>query len=210
MILHGYWRSSAAYRVRIGLNLKGLAYEQVGHDLRAGEQHDPAYLAKVPQGLVPALEIDGRVLTQSLAILEWLDEIYPESPFLPTDPDARAAVRAMALVVAADIHPVNNLRIVNALRDEFGADSHAVVAWMQRWMAVGFDALEVMVGEHGGRFAYGDAPGLADIMLVPQWYNAERYRLDLAPWPRLAATVANMKALPAVAAAAPELQPDAD
>jgi maleylpyruvate isomerase len=210
MILHGYWRSSAAYRVRIGLNLKQLPYTQVGHDLRAGEQRDPAYLAKVPQGMVPALEVGGRVLTQSMAILEWLDETHPAPAFLPADPDGRAVVRAMALVVAADIHPINNLRIVNALRDDFGADAAARIAWMRRWMAAGFDALETMVAQHGRRFAYGDTPGLADIMLLPQYYNGERFDLDPAPWPRLAAVVANMRAVPEVAAAAPELQPDAD
>ncbi|MGK6321394.1 maleylacetoacetate isomerase [Sphingomonas sp. DT-204] len=210
MILHGYWRSSAAYRARIGLNLKGLAYEQVTHDLRSGAQAAPDYVAKSPQGLVPALEVGDRVFVQSLAILEWLDETHPTPPFLPADPDDRAVVRAMALAVAADIHPVNNLRIVNALRSEFGADGHAVAAWMQRWMAAGFEALEVMVARHGGRFAFGDAVGLADILLVPQWYNAERYRLDTSSWPRLAAAVASARALPAFVEAEPERQPDAD
>lgn len=210
MILHGYWRSSAAYRARIGLNLKGLAYEQVTHDLRSGAHASPDYVAKSPQGLVPALEVGGRIFVQSLAILEWLDETHPEPPFLPAGPDDRAIVRAMALAVAADIHPVNNLRIVNALRSEFGADGHAVVAWMQRWMAAGFDALEVMVARRGGRFAFGDTVGLADILLVPQWYNAERYKLDTSPWPRLAAAVANARALPAFIDAEPERQPDAD
>ncbi|HWK36302.1 maleylacetoacetate isomerase [Sphingomonas sp.] len=210
MILHDYWRSSAAYRVRIGLNLKGLAYTSVSHDLTMNEQRDPAYLAKAPQGLVPALEVGGRVLVQSVAILEWLDETYPNPPFLPVDADGRAAVRAMALVIAADIHPVNNLRIANALRSDFGADGATVVAWMQRWMTAGFDALEAMVARDGGDFSYGDAPGLADILLVPQWYNAERYRLDTTPWPRLAAVVDRARALPAFAAAAPERQREAD
>lgn len=209
MILHGYWRSSAAYRVRIGLNMKGLDYREEGHSLLKGEQRDPAYMAKVPQGLVPALEVEGMVLSQSMAILEWLDETYPEPALLPADVNGRAIVRAMALVVAADIHPVNNLRIVNGLRETFGADGAAVVAWMHRWMAEGFAALEVMVARHGGTFAYGDAPGLADIFLVPQWYNGERYGLDFTPYPRLAEVVANAQSLPAFARAAPENHPDA-
>jgi maleylpyruvate isomerase len=209
MILHDYWRSSAAYRVRIGLNLKGVEAASISHDLRIGEQQASAYTAVAPQGLVPALEVDGEALTQSLAILEWLDEVYPQPPFLPRDPLARARVRAMALVVAADIHPVNNLRILKALKHDFGAEQPAIDAWVRRWIADGFAALDVMVGRHGGAFAYGDEPGLADILLVPQWYNAERFALDCTPYPRLAAVMEQARALPAFAAAHPDRQPGA-
>lgn len=210
MILHDYWRSSAAYRVRIGLNLKGVAYSHVTHDLRAGEQSADPYRELAPQGLVPALDTGGRVLTQSLAILEWLDETHPEPAFLPPDPVGRAEVRAMAHAVAMDIHPVNNLRILKALKADFGAEQPAIDAWIRRWVGEGFAALEVQAGRYGGEYLYRDAPTLADICLVPQWYNAERFALDTAPYPRLAAVVARARAHAAFAAAAPEMHPDAD
>lgn len=209
MILHDYWRSSAAYRVRMGLNLKGLDYALAPHDLRTGEQRAADYLAKAPQGFVPALEVDGRVLTQSLAILEWLDETHPLPPLLPCDPDGRAVVRAMALTVAADIHPLNNLRVLNVLKEDFAADQDALDAWTRHWIAQGFAALEVMAGRHAGDMLYGDAPGLADICLTAQWYNAERFALDTAAYPRLAAIVARARALPAFAHAHPGAQPGA-
>ena len=209
MILHDYWRSSAAYRVRIGLNLKGLEYSLAGHDLRAGEQSAADYLRLAPQGLVPALETSGRILTQSLAILEWLDETYPAPPLLPRDPDGRAVVRAMALTIAADIHPVNNLRILKALKKDFGAEQPAIDDWVRHWIAAGFAALEVEVGRHGGDFCFGDMAGLADILLVPQWYNAERFELDTGPYPTLAAAVARARAIPEFAAAHPDRQPGA-
>lgn len=206
MILHDYWRSTAAYRVRIGLNLKGLAYDLVGHDLRTGEQRAEEYLAKAPHGLVPALELgDGTVLTQSLAILEWLDETCPEPAFLPRDPRGRAMVRAMALTVAADIHPINNLRVLKALKSDFDAEQPAIDAWVRRWIATGFETLEAMVARDGN-WCHGDAPGLADILLVPQWYNGERFELDTTPYPRLAAIVARAREHPAFAAAAPDVQ----
>lgn len=210
MILHDYWRSSAAYRIRIALNLKGLAYTQVAHDLRRGEQSDARYRSIAPQGLIPAIEIDGMVLTQSLAIIEWLDETDPEPRLLPDGAGPRAIVRAMAQVVACDIHPVNNLRILKALKADFGAEQPAIDAWIRHWVGEGFAALEAMVATYGGRFCYGDTPGIADVMLVPQWYNAERFATDLSPYPRLAAIVAEARALPAFAAARPEAQPDAD
>jgi len=210
MILHDYWRSSAAYRVRIALNLKGLAYTAMAHDLRTGEQSAPAYRALAPQGLVPALETGAGVMTQSLAILEWLDETHPEPAFLPADPAGRAMVRAMAYAVAMDIHPVNNLRILKALKKDFGAEQPAIDAWIRRWIGDGFDALETMVATHGRGFAFGDTPGLADILLVPQWYNAERFATDLTPYPRLAAAVAAARALPPFAAASPQAHRDAD
>ena len=208
MILHDYWRSSAAYRVRIGLNLKGVGYAHVAHDLRAGAQKLPSYLSTAPQGLVPAIEHDGLTLTQSLAILEWLDETHPEPAFLPADPAGRARVRALAYVVAMDIHPVNNLRILKALKREFGAEQPAVDAWVRRWIAEGFDALETMADD--GDYLSGGTPGLADICLVPQWCNAERFDLDTAPYPKLAAIVGRASDHPAFAAAHPSVHPDAD
>lgn len=209
MILHDYWRSSAAYRLRIGLNLKGVAYDTAQHDLRIGEHRAPDYLALAPQGLVPALDTGAGLLTQSLAILEWLDETQPQPPLLPPDAWGRAIVRSMAHVVACDIHPVNNLRVVNALKSDFGADQPAVESWMRRWMADGFAALEVLVERHGGAFCYGDIPGLADVVLVPQWYNAQRFALDVTPFPRLSAVVALARTIAAFAAADPDVQPTA-
>lgn len=209
LVLHGYWRSSAAYRVRIGLNLKGLDYAQVSHDLRAGEQGEPGYRALAPQGLVPALVVDGEPLTQSLAILEWLEERYPAPPLLPGDAQGRAIVRAMAAAVACDIHPLNNLRVLRSLRRDLGASEDAVAAWVGRWIGQGFAAMERMVAEHGGGFCFGAAPGLADCCLVPQIYNARRFEIDLAPYPRLLAVEARCLALDAFARAVPERQPDA-
>lgn len=207
MILHDYWRSSAAYRVRIGLNLKRIQFESVSHDLRAGEQKLPSYRRLAPQGLVPALQHDDLVLTQSLAILEWLDETHPEPAFLPADAAGRARVRAMAYAIAMDIHPVNNLRILKALKADFGAEQVAVDGWVRRWIADGFDALEASAPDTG--FLSGGTPGLADICLVPQWYNAERFALDITPYPKLAAIVARANADPAFAAAHPSRHRDA-
>jgi maleylpyruvate isomerase len=209
-ILHGYWRSTASYRVRIALNLKGVAHDQRTHDLRQGAQRSDAYLALNAQGLVPALEIDGTVLTQSLAILEWLDEIQPVPSLLPFAPGARAVVRAMAGVIACDIHPLNNLRVLNTLRGDFAATDAQVQAWIARWIAEGFDALERLVERHGGAFAFGDAPTLADCCLIPQIYSAERFAVDLTPFPRLVAVGMHARALSAFAAAHPDRQPDAD
>lgn len=209
MILHGYWRSSAAYRVRIALALKGLAFDQVTHDLRTGAQRDAAYRALNPQGRVPALEADGAALTQSPAILEWLEERHPDPPLLPADPADRALVRAMAAVVACDIHPLNNLAVLNLLRGELGADEAAVASWIARWVADGFAAIEPMVARHGRGFAWGDRPGMADCYLVPQVYNAERFGVDLSPYPALTDAVAAARALPAFQAAHPDRQPDA-
>lgn len=205
--LHGYWRSGTSYRTRIALNLKGLAYHQVTHDLRTGEQRGDHYRALNPQGLVPALEANGAVLTQSPAILEWLEERYPDPPLLPADLTDRALVRAMAAAVACDIHPLNNLRVLNAVR-ALGAD--AVPDWIARWTGDGFAALEVLIARHGDGFAFGAAPTLADCHLVPQVYAAERFGVDLTPYPRLLAAADRARALPAVAAAHPDRQPDAD
>ena len=211
--LHTYWRSSAAYRVRIVLALKGLEFESVPrHLLRdGGEQRRPDYLALNPQGLVPALEHDGHVLTQSLAICEYLDERFPEPPLLPATPHDRAAVRAMALAVACDIHPLNNLRVQQYLRDGLGHGEAAVSQWVRNWIAEGFGALETLIGRHSGdgRHSFGESVTLADTCLVPQAYNARRAGLDLASWPRLAAVTGYLETLPAFAAARPEAQPDA-
>lgn len=210
MILHGYFRSGAAYRTRIGLNLKGLIYRQSAVDLRTGAQRDPAFLARNPQGMVPALEVDGRVLTQSPAILEWLEEAHPRPALLPADPFDRAQVRAMAALIACDVHPLNNLRVLKALRGDFGADQAAVDAWAGRWITAGLTALEALVQRHGQGFCFGDTPGLADVHLIPQLYSARRFNVDLTPWPGLAAVEAACLALAPFADAHPDRQPDAD
>lgn len=213
--LHGYWRSTASYRVRIALALKGVGHEQVTHDLRTGAQHAPAFLALNPQGLVPALEIGGEadetvVLTQSLAILEWLDEVYPHPPLLPRDALGSATVRAMAGLVCCDIHPLNNLRVLQALRQDFQASEAQVSAWIARWIGAGFDALEVLIARHGGDFAFGDAATMADCCLIPQVYSAQRFGIDLVPWPAIAQIAARCEALEPFQRAHPAQQPDAD
>lgn len=210
MILHGYWRSGASYRVRIALNLKGLTYEQAAHDLRQGRQKTPDYLALNPQGMVPALDVDGQVLIQSPAILEWLEETYPEPPLLPRDADDRATVRAMSAVIGCDIHPLNNLRVLTSLRRDLGADQATVDAWAARWIAPGFDALDALVARHGAGFSFGDEATLADCYLIPQLYSARRFNVETAAWPALEAVEARALAHPAFAAAHPDRQPDAD
>lgn len=208
MILHGYWRSGAAWRVRIALALKGLAYEQVNHDLRIGGQSDPAYAALNPQRLVPALTVDGLVITQSVAILEWLDERFPHPPLMPADPDARAIVRGMVGAIVTDVHPLHNLRVLQALRRDLGATEDQVNAWIARWMTDGFTAIEALIDRHGDGFAYGNSPTLADCVTVPALYSAERFGVDTTPYPRLAAAAARTAAL--AGAAHPARQPDAD
>jgi len=210
MILHGYWRSGAAYRTRIALNLKGLTYDQQGVDLRTGVQKSDAFVALNPQGMVPALEIDGAVLTQSPAILEWLEETHPTPPLLPADPIERASVRAMAALIGCDIHPLNNLRVGKALREGFGADQAAVDAWATRWILPGFTALETLVGRDGAGWCFGRTPTLADCYLVPQIYSARRFNVPLDAFPRLLAIEAAAADHPAFAAAHPDRQPDAD
>ena len=209
MILHDYWRSSAAYRLRIALNLKGIDHQLVPHDLRSGGQKAESYVAIAPQGLVPALDTGAGVLTQSLAIIEWLEECFPAPPLLPSDPMARAQVRAMAQLIACDIHPINNLRILKALKADFGASQDDVDAWVRRWIAEGFAALEKEVARHGRGHAHGATVTMADVLLVPQWYNGERFGLDPAPYPHLAEVVARARAIPAFAAASPDVQPGA-
>ncbi len=210
MILHGYWRSGAAYRTRIALALKGLAYDQQGVDLRTGAQRSEAFVALNSQGMVPALEIDGAVLTQSPAILEWLEETHPEPALLPAGPVDRAHVRAMAALIGCDIHPLNNLRVGKALRETFGADQAAVDAWAARWIVPGFEALEAQVARHGAGWSFGGAPTLADCYLIPQIYSARRFNVPLDVYPRLLAIDARAAQHPAFIAAHPDAQPDAD
>jgi len=210
MTLHGYWRSSASYRVRLAANLKGLAYDQVSYDLRQGEQRTPALRRMTPLGLVPVLEVDRDSLTQSLAILEWLEEVYPTPPLLPADATPRAVVRAMASMIACDIHPLNNLRVLQALRRDLGASEQAVQDWIARWIRDGVAALERMVRSHGRGFCFGDTPTMADCCLVPQIYNARRFNVDLADFPELLAADAKCANLDVFARAVPERQPDAD
>ncbi len=209
--LYSYFRSSAAYRCRIALNLKGLAHETAFvHLIKDGGQHNaPAYRALNPQGLVPALEHDGRVITQSLAIIEYLDESHPEPPLLPGDAEQRARVRAFALAIACDIHPLNNLRVLNYLKGPLGHDQATVDAWYRHWAAGGPGGLRAAASGRGRRFCFGDAPTLADVCLMPQMYNARRFKCDLAAVPRLVAIDETARALPAFAYAAPEAQPDA-
>lgn len=209
--LYTYFRSSAAYRVRIALNLKSLPYEPVFVHLRRGDQQGETYRAVNPQGLVPALETDAGVISQSLAIIEYLDETHPAPPLLPGDPFARAQVRRMAQIIACDIHPLNNLQVLKTLKRDFGADEAAIGRWYARWIERGFAALEALVGQYGsaGR-CFGEDVTLADVCLVPQMANARRFAVDLTPFPRLVEIDAALRALPAFAAAAPEAQPDAE
>lgn len=213
MKLYGYFRSSAAFRVRIALNIKGLAYEQVSIHLRKSEQRKPDYLALNPLGLVPALVDDGTLLTQSLAIVEYLDETHPEPPLLPRGAVARARVRSLAQAVACDIHPIDNLRVLRYLGKPLGHDEKAVEAWFNHWIKLGFDGIERVLATDGGagKFCHGDAPTLADICLVPQVYNAHRYpSFDMKPYPVIRRILDACMALGAFERARPENQPDAE
>ena len=214
MILHGYWRSSAAYRVRIALALKGLDHEQVLVHLTrgGGEQLSEAFAALNPQRLVPALELDGgAVLTQSMAIVEYLEETCPEPALLPADVLGRARVRALAQSIACEIHPLNNLRVLRYLVHELGLDDAAKTAWYRHWVQLGFEAFErALAGsDDTGTYCHGDAPTLADVCLMPQIYNAQRFDVGLEPYPTIRRVAAACAALPAFAGAAPEAQPDA-
>ena len=210
LVLHGYWRSSAAYRVRIALNLKGVTYRQVNHDLRSGEQGSEAYRAVAPHGLVPALQYGDLTLIESPAILEWIDAKWPKPSLLPAEQDDIAIVRSMAALIGCDVHPLNNLRVLNALREGLDASDEQVQAWIHRWIDDGFSALEHMIARHGGRFAFGDALTLADCYLVPQVYSARRFHADLTPYPQLVAAADAAGDLPTIKNAHPDLQPDAD
>ncbi|MBS0504775.1 MAG: maleylacetoacetate isomerase [Proteobacteria bacterium] len=201
--LFDYFRSSASYRVRIGLNLKGVAYERIDLSLLDGVQRSADNLARNPQGFVPTLEIDGHNLTQSLAILDYLDARFPEPPFVSKDPARRARTLAQALLIACDIHPLNNLRVLKYLKAQFGVEDAARDDWYRHWIAEGFAALE-RLAEGSGAYLGGDAPDLADICLVPQMYNARRFNLDLAPYPILVRIDSALQALEPVAAAHPD------
>jgi maleylpyruvate isomerase len=210
MKLHGYFRSSASYRVRIALNLKGLGVDHLSHHLRKGEQCAPAFLAINPQGLVPALQDDhGDTLTQSLAIIEWLDETHPEPPLLPKDPLRRAKVRAFAMALACDTHPVQNLKILARLR-ELKVPEEEVTGWAAWANREGLAACETLIANEAGPFCFGATPTIADLCLVPQLANARRFGVDVAAYPRLLKAEAAAKNNKAFADAAPDRQPDAE
>ena len=209
--IYNFFRSGTSHRLRIALNLKGLAYEYVPIDLRTEQHLGAEYGALNPQGLVPALVDDGRVLIQSPAIIEWLEERYPAPALLPDDPESRAHVRALAAIVGCDVHPVNNRRILEALRHEFGADDAAVQRWCATWITAGFDAIEALLAAdtQRGDFCFGGTPTLADVYLVPQVESARRFKVDLARWPIIQAIDAACAELEPFRLAAPALQPDA-
>jgi len=211
VLLYNYFRSSAAFRVRIALNLKGLDYDSTAIHLTkdGGKQFEPAYRAVNPQMRVPTLKLDdGTTLIQSFAIMEYLDEVHPQPPFLPKDPVARAHGRAVAQIVACDIHPVNNTSPLTYLRKQLKQDDAAVNAWYQHWVHAGFDAIEALIP--GGTYAFGNQVTLADICLVPQVYNARRFKVDVSKYPKIAAAEAACMKLAAFEQAKPENQPDAE
>jgi maleylacetoacetate isomerase len=202
IVLYDYWRSSASYRVRIVLNLKAVVYLPVSTSLPDGAHKDPTFVARNPQGFVPMLSIDGHDLTQSLAIIDYLDARYPDPPILPADPAMRAKTLAQALLIAADIHPLNNLRVLKYLKEHFGADEAATADWYRHWIVEGFTALEAMAPEDG---LFGsDLPNLADVCLVPQMANARRFETPLEAFPKLVRIDAALRAMEAFAKAAPE------
>ncbi|NIB38256.1 maleylacetoacetate isomerase [Pseudomaricurvus alkylphenolicus] len=211
--LYTFWRSSASYRVRIALNLKGLDYESIPiHFRKDGGQHkQPDFLVKNPQGLLPVLQTDGEHLLQSLAIIQYLDETHPDVPLIPRAPLARARVNAMAQLIACEIHPVNNLRVLQYLRQQLGQDDEGVKRWVQHWVGEGLRALETLVCEQGdGKHCFGDSITLADVCLVPQVYNAERFGCDLSQYPTLCGITEHLRGLQSFARAAPEQQADAE
>jgi len=213
IVLHNYFRSSTSYRVRIALALKGLSYEYVAHHLRHGGHRAPDYLAVNPQGLVPALVwTDGTVLAQSLAIIEFLDETVPQPPLLPSDAHGRARVRALSQMIACEIHPVNNLRILNALRSRYGADDTEIAEWFRLWVNETFQPLESILSSspETGTFCHGETPGMADICLVAQVANNSRFNVDMTPYPTIARIRDACMEIPAFADAAPAYQPDAE
>ena len=209
MILYGYPMSSASYRVRIALALKGVEVTTITKQLRRGEQRAKDFLEINPQGFVPVLSLDdGHMIPQSLAIIEYLDEVYPQPPLLPAAPIERARVRALSLLIACDIHPLNNLRVLQYLEGSLGEAQSVRDTWYRHWIEAGFEALEEALGRDParGRFCYGDTPSLADVCLVPQVFNARRYSVDLAPFPRIVAIDAACREIAAFASAAPEKQ----
>lgn len=207
--LYSAWRATAPYRVRLGLKLKGVDYAYSPVDLIAGQQRTPEYQEVNRQKLTPALDIGGgRILTQSLSILEWLEETHPEPALLPKGALARQTVRAMALIIACDIHPLNNTRVGRKL-NHMGIDQAGILEWTQGWIRDGFDALEPMIAKHGGGWSFGETPTLADCCLIPQVYSANRYEVDLSPWPAIRAVDERARSHPAFQAAHPNNQPDA-
>jgi maleylpyruvate isomerase len=213
MKLIGYFRSSAAFRVRIALNLKGIAVEHASRHLRKAEHTAPDYVALNPQKLVPALVLDGgQVLTQSLAILEYLEETHPLPPLLPRDPVERARVRSLALIPTADIHPIQNLRVMNYLREKYEQTEEGTFAWSRHWIETGFEAYEASVAKDRwtGAYSHGDSPTMADLCLVPQIFNAQRFKVDMARFPTLQRIYATCMKHPAFDAAQPAKQPDAE
>jgi len=213
MKLYGYFRSSAAFRVRIALNLKGLDYEQAFIHLRKGDQRSAAYLGLNPQGLVPALVLeDGAVLTQSLSIIDYLEETRPNPALLPSDPVGRARVRSLAEAIACDIHPIDNLRVLQYLSRQFGHKEPDIETWFNHWIALGFEGIEKTLASDGkaGKFCHGDTPGLADICLVPQVFNANRFNVDMSPYPTIRRICEHANTLDAFARAEPGAQPDAE
>lgn len=211
MKLYDFFRSGTSHRLRIVLNLKGLSYEQVGIDLRREEHLGAAYKAINPQGLVPALQVDGLVMTQTPAIIEWLEEHYPATALLPFDSLERAHVRALAAIIGCDVHPINNRRILESLRHDFGADEAAINRWCQTWIGAGFDAYQALLASRGaeGDFSFGHRPTVADAYLIPQIESARRFKVDVDRWPRLAAIDAACAKLDAFQRAVPSAQPDA-
>ena len=211
MKLYNFFRSGTSHRLRIALNLKGLATDYVAVDLRTGAHEQAAFKALNPQGLVPALQTDDGVLIQSPAIIEWLEETHPMPALLPTAPHERAHVRALAAIVGCDIHPINNRRILEYLRHQFGADEAAINAWCGTWISAGFDAYEALLAQDAqrGRFSFGDAPSIADVYLVPQIESARRFKVDLSRWPLIGAVDKACAELDAFQRAAPTRQPDA-
>jgi maleylacetoacetate isomerase len=210
MKLYSYYRSSAAYRVRIALNLKGLSWDYVPVNLLQSEQQGAGYLALNPQGLVPSLQTDsGELLAQSVAILEWLEETHPQPALLPADCLLRARVRALVNSIACDVHPLNNISVLNYLRREIHATEEQVHGWYRNWVERGFRAIEKVLAEQQQTFCFGDQPGLADVCLVPQVYNAHRFEVPMQAYPNIRRVAQQCNALEAFAAAAPERQPDA-
>lgn len=209
LTLYSYYRSGTSYRVRLALNYKGVTYEQKPVNLKAGEQHGEAYRRLNPQGLLPALETPDGLLTQSPAILEWIEETHPDPALLPAGTHERAKVRAAAAVIGCDTHPIQNLRILKYLKTGLDQDQAAIDAWSRHWIAEGFNAVEQMIRQAAGPFAFGEKPTLADIYILPQIYNAHRFGLDLKPYPRIRDIEAACADIPAFRAAHPSRQPDA-
>ncbi|MGB0658978.1 MAG: maleylacetoacetate isomerase [Mangrovicoccus sp.] len=212
LILHNFFRSSTSTRLRAALNLKGLDYDYVPYVLRRGDQRQPEYLDKNPAGLVPSLELDsGQILTQSLAIIEWLEETHPTPALLPSDPLDRARVRGLSYMIACEIHPLNNLRVLGRLGEQFDADEEAQKAWFTHWVTTTFDALETSLARDSetGQFCHGDKPGLADCCLYAQVWNNRRFAIPLDPWPTISGIFERLDTIPEFQKAAPPNQPDA-